>query len=160
MRDAVSSALKLSLVIILLAVGIAALDLRIIQPLRTPPCNQEKLDEGHVCLSYVMQKWPDKIIWIDARSQDDFERHTIGKAPVYPIRPTDDNYQELIAAAMQDLMSAADRGFCVVVFCDRDCASSAGVANELKKPEYGIGAPIFILEGGWDELRKENTLVQ
>ena len=25
------------------------------------------------------------------------------------------------------------------------------MANELKKPDYGIRAPIFILEGGWDE---------
>ncbi len=160
MREAISIALKLSLIVILLAVGIAVLDLRIIQPLRTPPCNQEKLDEGRVCLSYVMQKWPGKIIWIDARSQDDFERHTIEKAPVFPIRPTGDNYQELIAVAMQELMSAGDRGFCVVVFCDRDCDSSSAVANELKKPEYDISAPIFVLEGGWDELRQENTLVQ
>ena len=45
------------------------------------------------------------------------------------------------------------------LFCSRDCTSSAAVANELKKPEYGIRAPIFILEGGWDELRKEPSLV-
>lgn len=56
-------------------------------------------------------------------------------------------------------MTAEDRGFCIVIFCSRDCTSSAAVANELKKPEYGIRAPIFILEGGWDELRKEPSLV-
>lgn len=48
-----STALKLLLVILLLAVGIAVLDLRVIQPLRTPPCNPELLEEGHVCLSQV-----------------------------------------------------------------------------------------------------------
>ena len=159
MRDAFSSALKLLLAVFLLAVGVAALDLRVIQPFRTPPCNPETLEEGHVCLSQVLKKWPGKILWIDARKQDDFERHTVTRAPVYPIRPADANYQELLANAMEALMTAEDRGFCIVIFCSRDCTSSAAVANELKKPENGIRAPIFILEGGWDELRKEPSLV-
>jgi len=94
MRDAFSSALKLLLAVFLLAVGVAALDLRVIQPFRTPPCNPETLEEGHVCLSQVLKEWPGKILWIDARKQDDFERHTVTRAPVYPIRPADANYQE------------------------------------------------------------------
>lgn len=61
MRDAFSTALKLLLVILLLAVGIAVLDLRVIQPLRTPPCNPELLEEGHVCLSQLLKDWPGKI---------------------------------------------------------------------------------------------------
>ena len=44
MRDAFSSALKLLLAVFLLAVGVAALDLRVIQPFRTPPCNPETLE--------------------------------------------------------------------------------------------------------------------
>ena len=159
MRDALSTALKLLLAVFLLAVGIAALDLRVIQPFRTPPCNPETLEEGHVCLAQVLKEWPGKVIWIDARKQDDFERHTITQAPVYPIRPADANYQELLANAMEALMTAEDKCCCIVIFCSRDCTSSAAVANELKKPEYGIRAPIFILEGGWDELRKEPSLV-
>ncbi len=51
-----------------------------------------------------------KILWIDARKQDDFERHTVTRAPVYPIRPADANYQELLANAMEALMTAEDRG--------------------------------------------------
>ena len=43
MRDALSTALKLLLAVFLLAVGIAALALRVIQPFRTPPCNPETL---------------------------------------------------------------------------------------------------------------------
>ena len=43
MRDAFSTALKLLLAVFLLAVGVAALDLRVIQPFRTPPCNPETL---------------------------------------------------------------------------------------------------------------------
>lgn len=159
MRDALSIALKLLLAILLLAIGIAALDLRIIQPLRTPPCKPETLEEGHICLSQVLKTWQNKVLWIDARKQDDFERHTITQAPVYPIRPADSNYQELLANAMEALMSAEAKGFCIVIFCSRDCSSSVAVANELKKPEYEIHAPIFILEGGWDELRKEPSLV-
>ena len=46
MRDAFSSALKLLLAVFLLAVGVAALDLRVIQPFRTPPCNPETLEIG------------------------------------------------------------------------------------------------------------------
>lgn len=160
MRDAFSTALKLVLVVFLLAVGIAVLDLRLIQPRRTPPCNPELLEEGHVCLTQILESWPGKIIWIDARKQDDFERHTVNQAPVYPIRPADNDYQDLLAKAMEALMTAKHKGYCIVIFCSRDCSSSAAVANELKKPEYGIEAPIFILEGGWDELVKEPSLVQ
>ena len=117
MRDALSTALKLLLAVFLLAVGIAALDLRVIQPFRTPPCNPETLEEGHVCLAQVLKEWPGKVIWIDARKQDDFERHTITQAPVYPIRPADANYQELLANAMEALMTAEDKGCCIVIFC-------------------------------------------
>lgn len=56
MRDALSTALKLLLAVFLLAVGIAALDLRVIQPFRTPPCNPETLEEGHVCLAQVLKE--------------------------------------------------------------------------------------------------------
>ena len=38
----------------------------------------------------VLKEWPGNVIWIDARKQDDFERHTITHAPVYPIRPADE----------------------------------------------------------------------
>ncbi|MCB5933248.1 hypothetical protein LJB63_28285, partial [[Eubacterium] rectale] len=69
------------------------------------------------CLSQVLKEWPGKILWIDARKQDDFERHTVTRAPVYPIRPADANYQELLANAMEALMTAEDRGFCIVIFC-------------------------------------------
>ncbi|WP_295925905.1 hypothetical protein [uncultured Akkermansia sp.] len=116
MRDALSTALKLLLAVFLLAVGIAALDLRVFQPFRTPPCNPETLEEGHICLSQVMKEWPGKVIWIDARKQDDFERHTVTQAPVYPVRPADANYQELLANAMEALMTAEDWGCCIVIF--------------------------------------------
>ncbi|MFR4224257.1 MAG: hypothetical protein ACLT38_12040 [Akkermansia sp.] len=62
-----------------------------------------------MCLSQVLKEWPGKILWIDARKQDDFERHTVTRAPVYPIRPADANYQELLANAMEALMTAEDR---------------------------------------------------
>ena len=112
MRDAFSSALKLLLAVFLLAVGVAALDLRVIQPFRTPPCNPETLEEGHVCLSQVLKEWPGKILWIDARKQDDFERHTVTRAPVYPIRPADANYQELLANAGTLQVVVCQRGRC------------------------------------------------
>lgn len=159
MRNAFSVALKLLIAVFILAIGIAALDLRLIQPLRTPACNPETLEAGHICLGQLLKEWHGRIVWIDARQQDDFERNTVRQGPVFPVRPADDDYQELLANAMEALMTASDKGQCIVIFCSRDCSSSTAVANELKKPEYGIQAPIFILEGGWDELRNEPSLV-
>lgn len=90
-----------------------------------------------------------KILWIDARKQDDFERHTVTQAPVYPIRPADANYQELLANAMEALMTAEDKGFCIVIFCSRDCTSSAAVANELKSRNTASARPFsFWKEAG------------
>lgn len=160
MRDAITMALKLFVFVFLLAICIAMLDLRLFQPMRTPPCDPTKLEAGYICLSQIVKTYPNKVIWIDARNQDAYERHTVMKGEVYPIRPGADNYDELIAEAMQALMEADSKGYCIVVFCGRDCDASVLVANELKKSDYGIKAPIYILHGGWDELKKEPSLVQ
>ncbi len=78
-----STALKLLLVILLLAVGIAVLDLRVIQPLRTSL--QPGIAGGRACLSFPgLKDWPGKNRLDNARNQDDFERHTITQAPSIP----------------------------------------------------------------------------
>lgn len=159
MREAILSALKLMVVVFVVALSIAFIDLRWLEPMRTPPCDPAKVAKGHICLSTLLQEWDNKIIWIDARKQDDVERHPFTHENSYPIRPNDTNALDLMNQAMPAIMGAQDEGQCIVVFCNRDCTSSDAVANELKKPEYEIEAPIFILEGGWDELKKDKSLV-
>ena len=65
----------------------------------------------------------------------------------------------MLDAAIDRMVSAEKRGEKVVVFCTRDCASAEDVAARLR--ELGlISAPIFVLEGGWDALKADGSLVR
>lgn len=131
---------------------LAGIDYFFLAPGRVPACDSAKLKPGYICPEEAQTKWGTKIIWIDARSMDAFERSTlkVNPARIYPIR-NDEKAQELIAAAMPRLHQAGFSKECIIVFCDKDCASSADVADKLRS--FGLKAPIFVLEGGWDALK-------
>lgn len=126
-------------------------------------CDPLHVPEGHVCLKTILEDWNGKVLWVDARSQDAFERAVtrdpqgvphLGDTPVVAIR--NDAYAlDLLAEAMPALLDAHAQGRKIVIFCDKSCSSSREVANQLRDPSLGIEAPIYILEGGWDVLRRE-----
>ena len=132
MRDAFVSALKLMIAVFGLALIIAFIDLRWLEPMRQPPCDPDKIEKGHVCLHTVLEKWGDKIIWIDARSQDDNERHPFTHPQSYKIRPNDQDALGMIIEAMPALIGAEENGQCIVIFCSKSCSSATDVATELR----------------------------
>ncbi len=156
MRDLIRQLVLFGLLVSVIGVSLAYVDYKWIAPNRVPPCKQDELPEGHVCLKTVQAEWGDRIIWVDARGEDAFERGSVNRMPVLPIR-NDVRAQELLAAALPVLLEADMNDQCIVIFCDRDCNSSADVASILE--QYDLDAPDFVLEGGWVEIKMGASLV-
>ncbi len=158
MKDTFAQFIRLGIIISVLAAVLYWADSVLVAPHRLPPCVQDKLPENRVCLETVLNRYGNKIIWIDARSAADFELNQLmlSENRMFPIRRGVDMQQQ-IDAAVARLLEAHERGECVVVFCTNDCSSAEDIAAELRALGM-IDAPIYTLEGGWDALKARNLL--
>ncbi len=159
MKDTFLQALRLGFAIVALAFLLYWVDAAFFAPGRLPACRQEQLPPGRVCLDTLRVQGVDNIVWIDARSESDFEINhlMLSDNRAFPIRPGK-RYEQLLDAAIDRLVSAGERGERVVVFCTRDCTTAEDIAGRLR--ELGmIEAPILVLEGGWDALKADGALV-
>ncbi len=160
MRDTFVQLLRLGFAILALAALLFWADAAFFAPGRLPACNPSELPQGRVCLETLHAQGIDKVIWIDARSESDYEVNHImmRENRAFPIR-SGAHFERLLDAAIDRMASAEERGEKVVVFCTRDCASAEEVASRLR--ELGIiSAPILVLEGGWDALKADGSLVR
>ena len=153
MKDTFAQLIRLGVIILALAVVLYWVDAAWFAPRRLPACVQAELPEGRVCLETVRAQYGDKVVWVDARSESDFEiNHLLfNDNRMFPIRPGAQK-QELLDAAVERLLEAGERGECILVFCTNDCSSSEDIARELRELQL-IEAPIYVLEGGWDVLK-------
>lgn len=153
MKDTFAQLIRLGFVILALAVVLYWVDTACFAPRRLPACVQTELPTGRVCLETVRAQYGDKVVWVDARSESDFEiNHLLfNDNRMFPIRPGAQK-QELMDAAVERLMEAGDRGECILVFCTNDCSASEDIARELRELQI-TEAPIYVLEGGWDVLK-------
>lgn len=91
------------------------------------------------------QNWGDSVIWVDARTEHDFERDHIPGA----ISLNEDHWNELLPQLL-GVWSPEKR---IVVYCSsQSCNVSHEVAQRLRS-ETGL-QNVFILEGGWEEWLK------
>lgn len=127
-------------------------------PGRMPACVQEKLPEGRVCPDTLLAMRDSVIIWIDARSESDFEvRHMeLPENNMFPIRPGE-LMQDQMDTAMSRLTEIGPND-AVVVFCSGGCSTAEEVAAALRETGV-IEAPVYVLEGGWDAIKDNKNLV-
>lgn len=153
MKDTFAQLIRLGFIILALAVVLYWVDAAWFAPRRLPACVQAELPEGRVCLETVRAQYGDKVVWIDARSESDFEiNHLLfNDNRMFPIRPGAQK-QELLDAAVERLLEAGEKGECILVFCTSDCTSSEDIARELRELQL-TEAPVYVLEGGWDVLK-------
>jgi len=107
----------------------------------------EVLKEGEVRLAEVLQSG-EEILWIDARSESDYNKEHIPGA----ILLNEDRWDELF---MQFMMSGRWRpGVKIVVYCGSSgCQASHAVAERLTKKS---GIPnVWVLKGGWEAWKKK-----
>ena len=153
MKDTFTQAIRLGIIILLLACVLGWADTVFFAPRRLPVCVQSKLPEGRICLETLRTRHQDRVVWIDARSQSDFELNHLMLAEnrMFPIRKGAE-MQQLIDAAIGRMLEAAEKGECIVVFCTAECTASEEIAAEIR--ELGlIDAPIYTLQGGWAALQ-------
>ncbi|MBR2145831.1 MAG: hypothetical protein IKK73_07935 [Akkermansia sp.] len=153
MKDTFTQAIRLGIAILILAFVLGWADAIIFAPRRMPACVQEKLPRGRICPETLAARYGERVVWIDARSQGDFELNHLMLAEnrMFPIRKGAEMQQQ-IDAAIGRMLEAAERGECIVVFCTSECTASEEIAAELR--ELGIiEAPIYTLQGGWDSLK-------
>ena len=153
MKDTFTQAIRLGIYILILAFVLGWADVVFFAPRRQPACVQDTLPRGRICPEVLAAQYGDRVVWVDARSQSDFELNhlMLPDNRMFPIRKGAE-LQQLIDAAVGRLLEAADRGECIVVFCTGECTAAEEIAAELR--ELGIiEAPIHVLEGGWEVLR-------
>ncbi len=158
MRGTLEQALRLGFIILGVAAVIYGVDALFFAPRRVPPCVQEQLPPGRICLDTVLNKYGDKVVWVDARSEADYELNhlMLPENRMFPIRKGA-AMQDQVDAAMERMLAAAEQGECIVVFCTADCGSSTEVADHLRSLGI-IEAPVYVLEGGWDVLRRDTDM--
>ena len=165
MKSFLFSALKLALLVGLLTSLIWYIHTDI-QEYKRFSCNPAELKPHHICLPTVLEDWKENVLWIDARSQDAFERtatkegdssFTLLGLPIIPLR-NDSQAEELLIQAMPALLKASQEDKKIVIFCDASCSSSEEIAQKLRNPNLGLQSEIYVLEGGWEALRRHPKL--
>lgn len=153
MKDTFTQAIRLGIYILLLAFVLGWADRLIFAPRRQPVCVQESLPAGRICPETLAAQYGDRVVWVDARSQGDYELNhlMLSENRMFPIRKGPEMEQQ-IDAAIGRMLEAADNEECIVVFCTAECTASEEIADELRALGL-IDAPIFTLHGGWDSLK-------
>ena len=91
------------------------------------------------------QSWGDNVIWVDARSSEEFDRDHIPGA----ISLNEDRWNELLPQFLGQWSPEKK----VVVYCSaQSCNASREVAKRLR--EEAQLKNVFVLDGGWERWLK------
>ena len=106
---------------------------------RRPPWSQEVLAAGEERLPTVLA-WGDNVLWVDARSADDYEAEHVPGALLLNLESWDELFPKFL-----DQWTPEKK---VVVYCSAaTCELSREVAERLRT--NGISS-VFVLKGGWE----------
>ncbi len=134
--------LRQVLILLLLPVFLAAAT-ALLHP-AAPPWSEDSLAEGEVNLA-VVDAWDEEVLWVDARSRDDYEEAHVPGALLL----NEDAWDDLLF----DFFDRWHPGRKVVVYCgSRGCRASHQVAERLRE-ETGDDE-IYVLHGGWRHWRE------
>lgn len=131
-----------SLILVFLAVVLGGLN-GWLNP-ATPPWDPETLGAGEVNLATV-DSWGSGVLWVDARSEGEFEDGHIPGAVLL----NEDQFDELLLGLLEEW----DGAMPLVVYCDcRQCGASGAVAGRLRE-DFAM-EEVYVLKGGWREWKE------
>jgi rhodanese-related sulfurtransferase len=97
--------------------------------------------QDHSVLLLEVTQWKEPVLWVDARSIEDYTSDHIPGA----VRLTEDNWNELLP----HLLKIWEPASAIVVYCDsQKCHASNEVAKRLR--EEAALNNVYVLRGGWD----------
>ncbi len=101
------------------------------------------LKNNEISLSQINK---DLALWIDARSQSEYDQqHIPGALPL-----NEDNWDALLAP----ILDTWRPGQLIVVYCSsQKCLSSHEVAKRLRE-QVGL-SPVYVLKGGWEAWKEK-----
>lgn len=105
----------------------------------------EPLADDEVSLDRVMSEWKGEVIWIDARTEEQFAEGHVPGARLLNEQGFHDQLFELL-----DVLQAADRP--VVIYCSGErCAASRKIRDQLRL-QFPL-ENVWVLRGGWPAWR-------
>lgn len=136
----------------LMIVGLAAIAASTTWWLRGAPkrmttiCNPETVPSGEICLETIISRWQGKVLWIDARAREDWQRNGLRDSVLWNTDSKEDALQ-MESDAMARLLDAP----VVIVYCSSaSCGTSKAIAERVK--QLDLGQQVFVLHGGAQAL--------
>ncbi|GAA5494216.1 hypothetical protein Rhal01_00374 [Rubritalea halochordaticola] len=122
------------------------------QPDRSVKCVQADLGEWEVCWDTVTADWGGDVLWIDARSQREYDKKHLDGALL--VREKDAENDLAQDEVMQAIGMSGVEGKKLVVYCGTEaCGASKSVAEKIRAT--GFHSEVYTLFGGWKAVPKE-----
>ncbi len=110
---------------------------------KEPICDPAKLKSGEICLATIQEIGISEVIWVDARSQDDWRKNGIRGS--YWLS------HEKFDVSLAEIAPRLIEGKPVVVYCNAiGCNTSIEIAERIKN--YQLAKEVHALHGGWKTL--------
>lgn len=137
-------------ILLLSAISAVGIYICVGAPDRSYTCVPSELKEHHVCLETVAKDWHGDVLWVDARSQSEFESDHIDGA--LWVSESDAEEQLASPSHMERIGMSGVNQQKLVVYCATDaCGSSEVVAEKIR--ETGFHSEVYVLQGGWQALQ-------
>jgi rhodanese-related sulfurtransferase len=105
---------------------------------------EEPLLEDEMSLALIREKFPDRVLWIDARPADQYAKGHIPGA----ILLNEQGFQDQVAGHLETLQKAVVEDRAVIVYCGGEaCKASRKVLEQLTRLIPIENA--YVLKGGW-----------
>jgi rhodanese-related sulfurtransferase len=112
---------------------------------RAIPCDAASLTPGEICLATVVEKWQSDVLWVDARSKEDWQRDGVPGS----VWISHENFDESLGNAATKMLD----GKPVIVYCSAvGCDTSKEVANRIRS--FHLASELHALHGGWKALHQ------
>jgi rhodanese-related sulfurtransferase len=113
---------------------------------RDAAAHEPPMDSALVTVEQA-QSWGDKVLWLDARADEQFAADHVPGALQLNEDHWDDSLHQVLGVWSPEKK--------VVVYCSRlTCHASHEVAERLRK-EAGL-TNVYVLDGGWEEWQKRH----
>ena len=109
------------------------------------PCDASILKPGEICLFSVVEKWQADVLWVDARSKEEWQRDGVPGS----VWITHQDFDESLGNAATLMLE----GKPVIVYCSAvGCDTSMEVANRIRS--FHLASELHALHGGWKALHQ------